>query len=140
MIHTMTWPIRVVSAANARECWQARARRVKRERGQMRLMMRACFGDGAKWEPLEGVRLFVTLVRIAPRMLDKHDGLPFAFKGHVDGIADWLGLDDADTRLVWMYRQERAGVRQYALRVELHHSVPRDEAAFCRDVEEALGP
>lgn len=36
----------------------------------------------------------LTLTRIAPRKFDAHENLPMCFKSVVDGIADWLEVDD----------------------------------------------
>lgn len=46
----------------------------------------------------------VTLTRVG-RKLDAHDGLRAALKPVVDEVAAWLGADDADPRIQWVYRQ-----------------------------------
>lgn len=62
----------------------------------------------------------VTLTRIAPRALDEGDNLPGGtFKNVRDGVADWLGVDDADTRVNWRYAQVRGAPKQYAARIEI---------------------
>jgi hypothetical protein len=57
----------------------------------------------------------VTLCRIAnSEGLDEHDNLPGSLKPFVDGVATWLGIDDRDPRVTWLYDQERGpsfGVR-----------------------------
>ncbi len=64
--------------------------------------------------------LTITLTRIAPLDLDGHDNLRTAMKPVVDGITDALGLkNDRDVRLTWKYDQERAGVREYAVKVSV---------------------
>lgn len=61
--------------------------------------------------------LRVKVTRIAPRALDRHDGLPASCKPVVDAIAECLGVDDADPRVSWSYGQERGKPREYAVRV-----------------------
>ncbi len=66
---------------------------------------------------LTQVRLTVT--RIAPRSLDRHDGLPASAKPVVDAVADVLRINDADPRLVVSYAQERGAAKQYAVRISV---------------------
>jgi hypothetical protein len=73
-----------------------------------------CFGSGV--EHLEG--LTIVLTRIAPRKLDT-DNLASGFKAVRDGIAEWLGIDDGDSRLDWQYRQRNGGVKVYRVEVEI---------------------
>lgn len=49
----------------------------------------------------------LTLIRIAPRKLDAHENLPMCFKSIVDGIADWLGVDDR-SGIECSYDQQKA--------------------------------
>lgn len=52
--------------------------------------------------------LVVTVTRVAPsRGLDPHDGLGASLKGVIDGIADALGVDDRDPRVIWRLEQRR---------------------------------
>lgn len=101
---TFTIPGAVPSASNLREHWAVRAKRVK---GQRDKAMKLC----PKWKG--GALLVVELVRVAPRELDGHDNLRAALKGHVDGIASRLGLDDRSPLVEWRYGQEQGepGVR-----------------------------
>lgn len=107
--------IRVVSEANAHEHWRARARRAKDQRGTTRL---AC---QARWGAPPSPPLHVLLTRIAPRELDS-DNLAGAFKHVRDGIADWLGINDRDKRVVWEYAQEKGEPKEYAIRLSI--SIP----------------
>lgn len=34
-------------------------------------------------------------------------------------VADWLGVDDGDSRLDWQYRQRSAGVKVYGVEIEV---------------------
>lgn len=102
-------PIRAVSEANARECWQAKHRRAKAQRETTRLMLVGLCRS------IRGQKASVTLTRIGKRNLDG-DNLQRALKAVRDGVADALYVDDGDKRLEWTYGQERG---EYAVRVEL---------------------
>jgi hypothetical protein len=102
--------MRLLSAANLREHWAAKARRVKQQRQAV-----AMFIGG---RPKPALPVVVTLVRIAPRALDG-DNLQSAFKAPRDEIARWLGCQDNDPRVTWVYGQRRAGVGEYAVVVRV---------------------
>ena len=99
-------PLRIVSVANRREHWGAKARRAKKHRGDAYLAM--C------QHPVPALPCRVTLTRIGPQALDD-DNLRSAFKAVRDGIADRLGVPDNDPRVIWCYGQEHG--RQYAAQV-----------------------
>ena len=64
-------------------------------------------------------QITVTLTRISPGYLDD-DGLIAGDFVHVrDGVADWLGLDDRDSRVRFEYRQQGCPLRQFAARIEV---------------------
>ena len=71
---------------NSRECWQARARRVRRQRAETRAALRAVRPPPGPWE--------ATVTRRGARRLDL-DGLLASTKSHVDELAAWLGCTDA---------------------------------------------
>lgn len=98
-------PIRTVSEANRRDHWATKARRVKLHRRTAYAMT-------------ERVSLpcVVTMTRVGPRMLDD-DNLRGALKATRDGIADRLGVDDADPRVEWRYAQQRG--REYGVIVDI---------------------
>lgn len=99
-------PLRTVSGMNAREHWQARARRVKGER----LLVAWHLASVKK----PAVPLVVTLTRIAPSNGLDDDNLASAMKGCRDEVAEWLGVNDRDRKTVrYEYGQERGpwGVR-----------------------------
>lgn len=60
----------------------------------------------------------VRLTRLSSGELDG-DNLAMAFKHVRDGVADALGIDDRDSRIVWEYAQEKQPRGTYAVRVEL---------------------
>lgn len=101
---TVTLPLRLVSGANVREHWAVRAKRAKAHRTAC-LLVPSC-----------DVPCVVTLTRFGPRELDS-DNLAISAKHVRDGIADRLGVNDNDPRVVWLYAQERA--KEYGVRVEI---------------------
>lgn len=102
-----TIPIKTVSEANQREHWAKKAARQKKQRHAAWLMTKSC--------PLPCI---VTLTRIGPRTLDD-DNLRGAMKATRDGVADRLGIDDADPRVEWRYGQRRGLPKQYAVEIEI---------------------
>lgn len=99
-------PLRIESVANRREHWAAKARRTKAHR------------LAALAVPEHPLPCVVTLIRVAPRKLDD-DNLASGFKALRDGIADRLGVDDADPRVTWKYGQVRGKAKEYAARVKI---------------------
>ncbi len=106
-------PIKTVSEMNQRTHWSDRAARMKSHRTAARLMVPA--------HPLPCV---VTMTRLSSGTLDD-DNLRSALKGCRDGIADKLGVDDADPRIVWRYGQEKCKRGEYGVRVAVAGSCPR---------------
>lgn len=98
-------PLRLVNSTNAREHWAARAKRAKRDREAAYLATRKA-----------ALPCVVTITRIGKRMMDD-DNVRAACKSIRDGIALRLGVDDADPRVTWRYRQETA--REYSVRIEI---------------------
>jgi hypothetical protein len=91
-------PVKIVSVANAREHWGARARRAKIHR------QAAFFCTPAGVHP----PCTIHIIRVAPTSygtLDT-DNLANACKGVRDGIADRMKIDDADPRVTWSYGQK----------------------------------
>jgi hypothetical protein len=97
-------PVRLDSVANMREHWGVKHKRAKAHR--LAAVM-------VKPHPLPCV---VEIVRVGKRDLDG-DNLQSACKALRDGIADRLGIDDADPRVEWRYSQQR-GDYQAIVRVE----------------------
>lgn len=116
----LTIPLRTVSALNSRECWQAKARRVRDERSQTL----AALSTGQGWQAqrrlrraLQGGRRLVVMLERQSRGVLDDDNLRGAFKGVRDEIALWLGIDDRDPRVRWSYAQQRA--KQFAVRIRI---------------------
>lgn len=104
--------MRLPNSSNAREHWSVRAKRVKVQR------QRACWmALGLKLQHAK-LPLSVRLTRVwAPpqRALDD-DGVVSSLKGVRDGVADAIGVDDRDPRVLWRYRQEPGATS--AVRIE----------------------
>lgn len=101
-------PIKIVSVANLREHWSTRAARAKLHRGTASTMLHA-------WGP-PVLPVTVTMTRVGARTLDT-DNLSSGCKAARDGIADWLGVDDADPRVTWIYAQTKG--KRYGLILEI---------------------
>jgi hypothetical protein len=106
MAEVVELPLRIESVANRREHWAVRARRTKAHR------------LAALAVPVHPLPCVVTLIRVAPRVLDG-DNLQSGFKALRDGIADRLGVADNDPRVEWRYGQERGKAKEYAVRVRV---------------------
>ena len=99
--------LRVVSAANLREHWRARAARVRKERHNFALgVLAAGVGDQLREMAKLNRRLEVTFTRRSPRRLDD-DNLASGLKAARDALAALLGVDDGSDRLCWHYDQQK---------------------------------
>lgn len=96
----ITVPIRTVPGLNARELWQVRSSRVKKERKAV-----ALFLAGHKRPPIP---CSVLLTRVAPSGGVDDDNLSGALKGVRDQVAQWIGIDDRHNKQVrYVYAQKR---------------------------------
>jgi hypothetical protein len=105
------FPLKTVSTLNEREHWAARSRRAKQHRSETFMQLR-CAALG------HSVPCAVTLTRIAPRALDG-DNLQASLKNVRDGVADFLKVDDRDSRVTWAYAQRRGAAKEYAVEVHI---------------------
>lgn len=109
-------PLALPSAANLREHWATRHRRVAKQRADLAMFV--------SWRPFP-LPCVVRLVRVAPRPLDG-DNLQAAFKAIRDELALRLGLpDDRDPRVTWEYGQERGRPKEQGLRIEFREAAGR---------------
>jgi hypothetical protein len=106
----VTLPLRLLSEANTRGHWAVRAKRVRAQRGLVRLVLTA------KQTKPPSAPLTVTITRLGPGMLDG-DNLVSSCKAVRDGVADYLGIDDGSPLVTWHYRQARE--RLWACRVDV---------------------
>jgi len=115
---TFEIPIKTVSEANSRSCWQARMRRTKKARAAARVI---CASEINRSYPFPGrfnyeAKRVITLTRIGKRRMDT-DNLTGSMKAIRDGIADALEINDGDWRLEWSYAQEIG--KRYSVKVEI---------------------
>ena len=108
-------PIRTVSEANVRECWQAKHRRAKGQKEAVGLMLNRY----RRSLQAHGGRFYVTLTRVGVRKLDG-DNLQRSFKAIRDQVAETIGIDDGSERIEWKYAQ---GKGKYGVKVtiEINH-------------------
>ena len=93
-------PLRTVPGLNARELWQVRSSRVKKERKAVAWSL-----VGHKRPPIP---CSVLLTRVAPSGGVDDDNLTGALKGVRDQVAAWLGVNDRDNKQVrYVYGQKR---------------------------------
>lgn len=110
-------PMKLPSAANLREHWAVKAKRVKAQRKTVALAMLA---EGDELRRLRsllsmGATLRIVLTRSAPRKLDD-DNLASAFKAVRDEVAKQLGVDDGSDAIEWRCIQAPgAGLPPYIL-------------------------
>lgn len=99
----------------------AAAGKAKRERTGINMLLRGKFGKAP--EP----PMVITITRLGPRELDD-DNLAGSAKHLRDGIADWLGVNDRDKRLKWVYVQEKTSGRPsvYGVRVRVEHTCAQE--------------
>lgn len=106
--------MRIQSEANLREHWAKKAKRVKRQRQLVGMLL---WNTELCWvRPRPALPVTVLLTRIAARKLDD-DNLCGGFKAVRDEIAAWLGVNDNDPRVTWRYAQERG--KGFACRIEI---------------------
>ncbi len=117
----VTFLCKIVSEANVRSHWAAKAKRAK----ALRELTHAVLCAYSKPE----LPVTVTLTRIAPRGMDD-DNLGRAFKAVRDTVASWLlphnrgnqsatWADDDDPRISWRYDQRKGKVRQHAVEIRI---------------------
>jgi hypothetical protein len=104
--------LRLENEANRRDKW-GKIKRAKVARAAALLAVGAADPPGTLAGPLT-----VTITRIAPRRFDS-DGIPASAKAVRDGVADALGIDDGDDRIVWLYAQRKGGVRVYGVEIAI---------------------
>lgn len=112
-------PVAVVSEANQREHWA-----VKVKRKQKQQFATVCVLAGRRPKPVGPLTITLTrrmgkdgLGRKNVKLMDS-DNLAGAFKHIRDALAKWLGRDDGDPSLTWLYRQEPSDRREVGVRIE----------------------
>ena len=114
-------PLRAVNRGNVREAhWGPRAKANATAAEVLGNML--CTVPVPVRKTLDGPAR-VTLTRVAPRGLDRHDNLRQALKVYPDALSVWLrsgymGRHDGDADLEWIYCENRDGNR-YGVRVRI---------------------
>lgn len=121
-ILTVEAPMPLPSVANLREHHHAKRRRTMQQRALVGLALRAFARTSSVTHGELQRPLVVRMTRAAPRALDD-DNCASALKATRDAIAEWLGVDDRDERIVWLVAQSKAKkaavvVEVYAMRGE----------------------
>jgi hypothetical protein len=98
--------MRTHSKLNERVHWSRAAKIAKYERRETYFRLREAHPFPLSMMDIMGP-IHIRLTRTGPSRLDSHDNLRAACKNVVDGIADFLKIDDGDPRLVFSYDQER---------------------------------
>ena len=96
--------------------WAEIARRTREHRGLARIYLSQLGGE-VKADLLASPRLGVRIVRVGGRKMDIPNILA-ARKGLIDGLADWLGVDDKSDWYDWRMPTQEPGA-EYAVRFEL---------------------
>lgn len=125
------FPFRTKAHANRREDWRVTMAKKKREKSALRT---AWICANRPQPPATPV--LITFTRIAPNKLDPQDNLPSAFKYMLDELCRCIGLtvgkgarqaDDSGRNVRVLYRNERGGVREYAVRVKIESGPTTEE-------------
>lgn len=99
-------PLRLISEANARGSWHGGAARAANQRSIVGLVLAT--------QKRPSLPVLVRLVRCAPKDLDD-DNLARSAKAVRDSVAEWLGVDDRDAQVSWVYAQRRT--RTYGVEI-----------------------
>lgn len=94
--------LKLVSEANRRDHWAAKAKRVRQQRNLVTLVLRGTVAA----QMMLVAPLVVTITRIGPRRLDD-DNATGSAKAVRDAVAAVLGVDDRDDRVSWRVEQAR---------------------------------
>lgn len=120
---TVTIPIYARSEANRRDHWSAKSSRVSQQRGFTAAYLRGAANLVNFVRRLDTSQRFkVTLTRIHRRRVKPldDDNLRSSLKAVRDGVADAIGIDDGDKRVIWDYAQEPGS--DYAVRIQINSS------------------
>lgn len=104
----MRLPLKTVSEANraSHEHWSKRHKRAREQRAVSRLFF-ANKVASYRSHLAGGGGVLVSMIRIAPSSGLDDDNLRSSLKAVRDGIADALGSDDRNPKILWEYSQTR---------------------------------
>jgi hypothetical protein len=114
----VTLPLQIVNEANCFEKWQVKAGRHKAQKELVSKYLLLV-------KDVLQLPCSITIIRIAPRELDRFDNLPYSCKWVLDSVCNHLipglqpGRADGDPRIKnVIYHQEKAGINEYGARIE----------------------
>lgn len=107
----LTLPVRTWGPNGSHSHWAVTAKRRKTLRMATMAALRTSFGIMPPFIPS-----VVILTRIGKQKMDS-DNAGFAMKGCRDAIADWIGIDDGDSRVDWIVRT--ATGKAFAVQIEM---------------------
>jgi hypothetical protein len=120
-------PIKTPSGPNAREIWQVKAARVKKERQATAWML--------KTVKRPAIPCSVNLTRLSAGTVDD-DNLPSSLKAVRDQIAEWLGVDDRHRNIVrYVYHQRKVARGQFGVEVSFGPPVSGAQLSLGVEVE-----
>jgi hypothetical protein len=122
-----TLPIRLWSPNGSHRDWHTVQKRANDQRRTVALALtprliffrQRLFWDHVAQGPV--VEVFVTRLFPSGPGLDPHDNLPMSAKHVVDGIADALGVQDNDPRVVWRYQQRK--YKGWGVEIDIVHQL-----------------
>lgn len=104
---TLTIPCTVVSEANRRDYWAVRYRRSQQQKAATMIeLAKECLSPKQRAARFGGA-VTVRLTRAGGKRMDS-DNLAGSFKAIRDQIAAWLGRDDGEESITWVYGQRPA--------------------------------
>lgn len=116
---TITLPLHTISESNRRGHWSKHSKRIKEHRHVTAMALRSklfeFFAPG-ELHLSPNLSVLVYLKRYAPSSGTDDDNLRGCLKSCRDGIADALGINDRDPRVIWHYSQARG---PYSVQIEL---------------------
>jgi hypothetical protein len=114
-------PITTVSEYNLSEHWSKTHKRHKVQDEHIFVLFK-------NEKPNISLPCHIKLSRIAPRELD-FDNLTGSLKAVRDSVASYIipglapGRADGDKQITWEYNQEKGKVREYAVKIEIFHTL-----------------
>jgi hypothetical protein len=111
-------PLKTASEGNCSEHWTKSGKRHRLQKQKIKAVL-------LSERPKITIPCTIVLTRISPRELDEKDNLPMAFKWISDAIAEYIipgkavGRADDCKEIVWAYKQEKGGIREYGIRIEI---------------------
>lgn len=107
--HSVQIPVMTISEANQREHWGRKHARKKRQQSTIRLCLSRVRAPA--------LPCTVTITRIAPGTKEDADNNVAAIKHAQDSLKTWLGADDGDPRITWVYAPQEQDGQRYGIRI-----------------------